>query len=151
MVTKAIIENVQSNLATVRIPTLNKSYNAIGASNTSDLDTAPICSLPGISPRYQVGDIVFITFEDDNLGNPIIIGKLLSSNSDSVSDITTQSLEVSVDAILPKSTQIDEIKPEEIAKLKNISSNIEREISHLKAKIEEQEKLIKELKNSLNK
>ena len=150
MITKAIIENIDSNIATVRIPKLNKSANAIGANSLTDLDTAPICSLPGISPRYKVGDIVFIGFEDGNLGNPIILGNLASANSESVSDISVQSLKVSVDSHLPKSTYIDEISPQEILKLKNISSNIERELINLKSKIAEQDKLIQQLLKNQN-
>lgn len=145
MITKAIIESIHSNKIIVRIPTINKSSLAVGANNTSELDAAPICTLPGISPKYQVGDVVYVSFEDDDLGKPVIIGRLNTNSSSSVSDINIHSLKVSIDADLPKSSIIGDINSNELSKLSGIENNIQRELKHLQSKLEEINKVIENI------
>lgn len=149
MITRAIIESINSKGALVRIPKINKSNVAVGSNNTSELDYAQICTLPGISPRYQPGDAVFIGFEDDDIGNPVVIGKLNNSNSSSVSDIDIHNLKVSIDANLPESLSIGKVKSNELSNLSGLESNIQREFVHLKSELNEKTQLIKSLEASI--
>lgn len=66
---------------------------------------ATICSLPGCIPKYAQGDVVFVDFEQDNMSEPIIIGSLMSSKSNtSVIDLYADSLTVDVNTQLPEDT-----------------------------------------------
>lgn len=70
---------------------------------------ATICSLPGCIPRYAQGDVVFVDFEQDNMSEPIIIGSLMSSKSNtSVIDLYADSLTVDVNTQLPEDTFIED-------------------------------------------
>ena len=40
---------------------------------------ASVCGIPGIQNYINVGDIVYVGFEDNDMGKPVILGHLLTS------------------------------------------------------------------------
>ena len=112
MITKAIIESIldDGKYAKVRVPVFNKASTAIGATQTNHLNLAPIVTLPGISPRYQVGDTVYVAFEDDDISQPVILGSLMSVPTNSTSNINVQSVVVTSDATMPDKIKIGNIE-----------------------------------------
>lgn len=103
MIRKGIIEKINSAYAVaVRIPELNRSSSSSSSVKNEQLLNAVICSLPGISPAYQVGDMVILGFENDEVENPVVLGLLYRENiGNSVSDITVDSLTVQTNIALP--------------------------------------------------
>jgi hypothetical protein len=106
MLTKAIIQSVDytKNLCRVRIPlfeTASRNVNMIEAE-------AQFSIVPGIYNSYQVGDIVFIGFEENKIDLPIILGKLFISASAEASahrgNVSGNSLNITDTAQLPYST-----------------------------------------------
>lgn len=96
MIQKAIIEEIVANgyQARVRIPRYNKASSSPTATDKQDLAIATICTYPGIHPSYQIGDIVFVGFENDRVNQPVILGLLYRENmGSSTSDM--------VDVLLP--------------------------------------------------
>lgn len=96
MIQKAIIEEIIQGgyQARVRIPRYNKAASSPTATDTGDLAIATICTFPGVHPSYQLGDIVFVGFENEEINQPVILGLLYRDNmGNSMSDM--------VDVILP--------------------------------------------------
>lgn len=76
---------------------------------------ATVCSLPGCTPVYATGDVVYVDFEQDNMANPIVIGSLLSSESkNSIINLDAESLTVNVNTQLSEDTYIGENSYENI-------------------------------------
>lgn len=125
--TRAIIERkVDEYHYTVRIPSINKIEGAVGATPTSELAIATVAAIPGISPKFRSGDIVFIEFENSNSNKPVIIGRLFNSTSSNIfSDFLTDNLEVTVNAKLPEDTQIGEVSADNIKYLTGLSNNVQ--------------------------
>ena len=102
MVTKAIITDISNNTCTVRIP-LFDTVKSISDGVPGTTFATP----PGFSNSYQVGDIVFIYFEDNEVNKPIVIGKLyLTNQTKCVGGIYCEDLQVSNSASLPINTKI---------------------------------------------
>lgn len=103
MITKAKIESIlnDGNYATVRIPMYNKASTAVGATHSNHLNSAPIVALPGITPKYQVGDTVYVAFEDDDTSQPVILGNIISAATNSISNIKVHSIEATSDIQMP--------------------------------------------------
>ena len=75
MVTKGIIKKLPetgSNYFYVQIPYLVKANDDIN----SVLFPATAVCLAGIDNNYNVGDVVFIAFEEDQFDKPVIVGKM---------------------------------------------------------------------------
>lgn len=76
---------------------------------------ATVCSLPGCTPVYATGDVVYVDFEQDDMANPIVIGSLLSSESkNSIINLDAESLIVNVNTQLSEDTYIGENSYENI-------------------------------------
>lgn len=103
MLCKGIIEEVSmhDNTAKVRIPILNKMADDLDGTPTNELSDALIVCSPGILPIYNVGDVVFIEFEQDEFDAPVILGLLLrEAVLDTVCDVNCDSLKNNVNTIL---------------------------------------------------
>ena len=114
---KAIIEsNSLDNQYRVRIPKYHKLRGVSTATPTESLPYATICCQPGIVPSYEIGDIVYVDFENDNISYPVIFGKLLRQEDTQLSwsDIKTRSLKVDVDTTLSEETKIGNINYNDI-------------------------------------
>lgn len=85
MITRAIINKIdyESNKIRVRIPIYNGAQNSQGSTSDDDLSWASVMCLPGLTINYEVGDIVIVGFEDDDIGKPIILGYLKLANGES--------------------------------------------------------------------
>lgn len=77
MVTKAIVEEVVSdNSVRVRIPLIHKISTSALATPFSELPIASICTTPGIHHVYQVGDIIYVSYENNISSNIVVLGEL---------------------------------------------------------------------------
>ena len=85
MITRAIINKIdyESNKIRVRIPIYDGAQNSQGSTSDDDLSWASVMCLPGLTINYEVGDIVIVGFEDDDIGKPIILGYLKLANGES--------------------------------------------------------------------
>lgn len=87
---------------------------------------ATLCYQPEHLNSYNVGDIVFVSFEDNDKSKPIILGKLYLGNGETESrtnDIV-QDLRVTHNAKLPKNTTIGDISGDEIERLfRDVANN----------------------------
>ena len=80
MIQKAIVEAVLNDYQVkVRIPKYDKmSYD--GASY-EELSTAIICSTPGTLVNYSAGDVVLVSFENDEISKPVVLGLLYTDKT----------------------------------------------------------------------
>lgn len=105
MVTKAVIRSINGagNRCLVEMPLFRTS--AAAPPVTAE---ALVCITPGMFGNLEVGDIVFIAFEENALEKPIIIGKLFT-NAGNEGSIRSgagvlDTLKVNSDATIPSST-----------------------------------------------
>ena len=77
MVTKAIIEEViNEHQVRVRIPLIHKMAISASATPFKELPIAQICCTPGINILYSVGDVVYVSYEDDLSSKIVVLGEL---------------------------------------------------------------------------
>lgn len=105
---KGIIETIESPyLYKVRIPIYHKVPNTPAFTPVEDLPIATVCTSPGVSPVYIVGDIVWIDFENDEIGMPVITGLLYrEEQTNATSNINCSTLVVENDTTLSSDTSI---------------------------------------------
>lgn len=149
MITRAIVEEIITPYhVRVRIPTLDRLSSAPMSANTKDLNVATFCSLPNCYTNVQVGDVVFIGFEDNTYHKAVILGHLSrEAMADTYSDVTFGNLVVKGSAMLPAYTTIGIVTPEEIAKLQGTRDNLQKQIDSLKQEVETLGTIITELRN----
>lgn len=133
MVTKAIVEDASNPCyVKVRIPTYDAIEDARGGTLNKDLSYATICALSNSGNNVQNGDVVFVSFEDDDLGKPVIIGHLVKEEKDeSYSDASFRLLNTKSTTTLYKDTYIGDVTPQEIASLKGIKFNIQEQFNNI--------------------
>lgn len=147
---KGIIESISGNTATVRIPELNKIDGAVGATPSNELATSIICTLPGYIPNLRVGDIVIVGLENFNVANPIILGLLFNDNvQNRQPDIFAGSINVSVNATLPKDTTIGEVSAATIEYLIGLESNAQLQLNELKKQAEELQRQLNQVNETI--
>ena len=106
MITKAIIEKVENDgyHYKVRIPILHKIADAPGSTPFKELPIALVCYAPGCKPNLNVGDVVYVGFENNQYSEPVILGMLLNdSYKESSASIRADSIQASVNVNLPNS------------------------------------------------
>lgn len=105
MITRAIIIDKDLNIGKlkVRIPILD----GIGDGGIST-NWASIIYTPGLDIDYQIGDIVIVGFEDNDIGSPIVLGflKLKNTKIDSRIYETVKELKVEDNFLAPLNTTI---------------------------------------------
>ena len=104
MVTKGVIKEVRGHKAVVSIPALGQSDMNLNIDRSS-LPVAQVMGQPGVTYVYEVGDVVYIALEDDNIFKPVILGVLPGASS-SMSDSIVGELSVKVSAELPSETTV---------------------------------------------
>ena len=96
MIQKGIIAQVIDRYTyKVRIPKYDKIGSATNGTKTEDLSSGIVCTIPGIEIAYSVDDVVLVSFENDELSKPIILG-LLYRNYKSDSDIAVANVDSSL-------------------------------------------------------
>ena len=108
MITKAEVQRKQgNNKYLVRIPLFEWA-----GEKQEFIEPATVCYSPGAVPAYKTGDIVFVSFENNNIGKPVIIGKLYIGDEDSKKDsvaIQGATLAIKTKAELPSDLKIGNI------------------------------------------
>lgn len=102
MLLKAIVISMAEDTyqVYVTIPVLDGSSSKIDFKNVNKR-LATICTIPGCSPLYSTGDVVYVDFEQEDQRYPVVLGMLYrAEKSDSISDIQAQSLKVVVNTDL---------------------------------------------------
>lgn len=149
MITRAYItEVITSKKVRVRIPIYDRVEKAGLSVSDNNLSIATICTPPNMVYNPQVGDVVFVGFEDNDMGKPVVVGYLLSASQrsgletteTSAPDVNALFLSVFKNATLPYNTNIGSVTPEDIKALENTSGNLQAQIDALSSRIEELEK-----------
>ena len=145
MITKAIVEEVVSPYQVkVRIPLLNGISSSTISTPSDELNIATICSLPNCLTNLQVGDVVFIGFEDNTHHKAVVLGCLLKeARTTSYADLELNDLIVHGKTTLPIETSIGNVTPDNIRSLEGISDNIQQQLNLIK---EQQDVLADQLK-----
>lgn len=119
-VTKAFITQLPDNNSNgfkVRVPVMED-----GTGKEAIFD-ALLCTAPSNYGGYNIGDCVFVIFEDDKYNQCVILGKLFTEvPKETSSFIIANSLKVSDDAILPPSTKLGDYTAQSITDLMNALS-----------------------------
>ena len=135
MITKGIVEHIIDNShIKVRMPIIDGLKDIKQSTPTELLSEATICTLPNSNNIIQEGDIVFIGFEDNDIGKPIILGHLFKESSTYV-DLTLRNLEVNSTCFLPAETSIGDINPTLIKMLSGTTSNIQGQLDEIKDRL----------------
>ena len=131
MITKAIIEKVISDYEVkVRIPLLDSTTAFKQSVDIDGLSSATICISPKSRFIPAVGDVVFVAFEDNDAGKPVIIGCLQKETGNISSlDLNVESLNASSSINLSNNTTIGDLSYEKINSLFDIK---DQEIDELK-------------------
>lgn len=137
MITKAIVEEIVSPYQVkVRVPTLDRNSSSPLSTNSDNLNVATICSLPHCYINVQVGDVVFIAFEDNTYYRAVILGHLSrEAMTNSYADVTFGNLTALASAQLPKDTYIGEVTSKDINCLVGVTANIQKQLDSLKEQI----------------
>ena len=96
MITRGIVEKLLDRYTIkVRMPILNRMKQNSNSILSDDLNEAVVSVPPNFDPNINVGDVVFVAFEDNNFGKPVVIGYLYRSNmTPTYGDIILNSINV---------------------------------------------------------
>lgn len=141
MITKAIVEEILTPYsARVRVPIFDAIAGAKDATETQFLSTCAVCGLPKQGNTLSVGDVVYVSFEDNDISKPVIIGHLVyEQDSPNYVDLTVRLFTTTSTTKLNEDTYIGEILPKEIKALKGITGNIQRQLNILDERIKKLE------------
>lgn len=137
MITKAIVEDILSPYEVkIRVPLLDGASTSPLSTKDSNLNIATICSLPNCYINVQVGDVVFVGFEDNTYYKAVVLGHLSrEAMSDTYADVTFGNMSILSSAILPKETSISEVTYNELSTLLGVRDNLQKQIDSLKDEI----------------
>lgn len=136
MITKGIVEDIITPYQIkVRMPLIDGIEGSRNGVTFNNLSSAAICLPSGFSNTLQKGDIVFIGFEDNDLGKPVILGHLSREAFNSVPNCDMNILNVFSIATLPENTYIGNVTPKDLKNIANSSNNIQTQINALNDKI----------------
>ena len=138
MITKAFIKSVLPNNPykyNVRIPIYENSASK-SLPNGEYILEAVVCYSPGTIGGFKEGDCVFVSFEDNDNGRPIILGKLYRGNEPTPSSyFQGDSLNVQTVAHLPSNTSIGSIPANKFQSLLNVEGDIQAQLDALKSQV----------------
>ena len=137
MITKAIVEEIVSPYQVkIRVPILDRLQGSPLSTSLDNLNTATICTLPNCYVNIQVGDIVFVGFEDNTYYKAVVLGHLSRKfMSNTYADVHFGNLTVEHSATLPNQTTIGEISSQELSALIGVKENLQSQIDDLKNEI----------------
>jgi hypothetical protein len=109
MITKAkVLRTISDNTYEVHIPIYDNGSDIYKA-------TATVSYTRGIKNPIVIGDIVFVTFENNKINKPVIVGKLFIGDDDGKGDLLGDSLEIKKAVRLPNNTIITSKLGEDIS------------------------------------
>ena len=134
MITRAIVEEIITpHQVKVRIPVLDRAANAPMSTDNKNLNIATICTLPNCYANLQVGDVVFVGFEDNTYYKAVVLGHLSrEAMSETYADVVFGSLTAHGTVQLSAATTIGEVTSEELSQLRGASKNIQQQLNDLK-------------------
>lgn len=137
MITKGIIEEVLSPYEVrIRIPTLDRDKSSSLSTSTEHLNIATICTLPNCYVNLQVGDVVFVGFEDNTYYKAVVLGHLCrEAEYTTYMDLNIGNLIVNSSAKLPSETSIGELSSIDLSQLKGVKDNLQKQIDMLQDKV----------------
>ena len=128
MITKGIVEQIiDATHIKVRMPFIDGISGNKQATPTDLLSDAIICALPNSNNIVNEGDIVFLGFENNDIGKPIILGHLFKESNTYI-DLIIRKLEVNSSCYLPSETSIGDITSTQLKMLSGLSSNIQGQL-----------------------
>ena len=144
MITKGIIEEILSPYsARVRLPIFDSIKEAQNSVNTGSLRVASICSLPNCTNLLAVNDIVFVGFEDDDLGKPIILGNLVKEQPSIANpSLSGYSLNIEDSVTIPGNININKTNNIDLTQLIGLKCNVQAALNQITADINEIKKKI---------
>lgn len=144
MITKGIIEEILSPYsARVRLPIFDSIKEAQNSVTTDNLRIASICSLPNCTNLLAVNDIVFVGFEDDDLGKPIILGNLVREQTSIANPaISGYSLDIEKSVNIPGNININNTDNIDLTQLIGLKCNVQAALNQITADINEIKKKI---------
>lgn len=133
MITKGIILDRKDNLYKVRIPIYHGIANSANFTKDEDLPYISANVIPGLITPFEKDDIVFISFEEEELSKPIIIGNLhLLTNTDRTeSTLQLSHLKVNKTIKLSEQTSIGNVTSTNISHLKGTNKNIQEQFNNI--------------------
>lgn len=111
---------VVDNKFKIYIPIFRRAGEPENSKLSASTTYATLCYNPGAENGYRVGDIVYVAFENNQIGEPVIIGKLFlnkTQDSENSTYLIGDELNISNKARLPLDTMIGDIKGEELERL----------------------------------
>ena len=128
MITKAIVQSQvpNSNKFRVRIPIFDGPPGGMVSTPDGILAEATLCTLPNAQNVVNPGDIVYVAFENNDMGRPVILGHLYQEPSRTTTCIDLQLRTLKVEdkvnskvssAKLPYNTSIDMVTANDMQKL----------------------------------
>lgn len=147
MITRAIVESIEDAYhVKVRVPTLDRANVSNVYTNTENLNPATICTLTQYDPNLQVGDIVFVGFEDRDLSTPVVLGYLYRSDKTlTYADQVLGTVEVLQKARLPHDTQIGSISYGNLKSLTGCDFQIKLAIQNLQQQVSDLQQQLSKL------
>ena len=130
MITKAVVEEVISPYQVkLRIPIFDRASSDALSTKADDLHKATICALPNCYINLQVGDIVFVGFEDNTTDKAVILGHLCKEAASSTyADVAFRSVVAKDAASLPKETCIGDVSSHDLYCLLGARDNLQKQI-----------------------
>ena len=141
MITRGIVEEVVDRYKVkVRLPLLDGAEQGSTRKTSNELRTMVICSLPRVNLNLQVGDIVFVAFEDYSKSRAVVLGCLFRENpSDTKISMDVSTIRVENGATLPFDTTIGGVSAYEIQTLLGVRDNLQKQIDALSDRLDELE------------
>ena len=104
---KILIKNCTLVSMDERRPKYDKVYDDPEYVDTDNLSDGLVCITPGVNVSYYLNDVVIISFENDELDKPIILGLLYRENlENNYSDTTIANVESNIEELESSITEI---------------------------------------------
>jgi hypothetical protein len=132
MITTGKIKTISKDgtVFSVRVPI----FEAAGSTDECVLD-CNLCYMPGCLNAYAVDDIVYISFIDNSLSHPVIIGKIYTGKEEKATTFGSfDSLAITSKAQLPKNTSFGDIPLKEILDLAGEIEILKEKVKTLESK-----------------
>lgn len=135
MITKAYIVDQEDNLYKIRIPLFHGVAGSANATPDNELPLAPACIPIQVTNPYNIGDVVYVGFEDNDKSEPVILGLLyLNEPRENTTTLFVQNLTVNNETKLNENTCIGETSAKDISYLSCANSNIQAQLDILNNK-----------------